>query len=273
MSRSMQKVGVYVDSVNIAMNGGRGMRYDILREFAARDGAEIMRLNAYIAHDEERAKRDPDYKRRQASFATALRSYGFKVIQKKVVWYFDDEGGRVGKANADLDLAVDALLQSDNLDRVVMATGDGDFAKVVQALQNKGRRVEVVAFKNVSRMLRAEADLFMSGYLIPGLSPVDNSKAEWCQPGSRVRGVCTRMMDEGYGFFRILSSLSDNLWITDTRQPNSPYISAFFLGSRLPSGIRFEDMPSPDHVFEFTLTQVEGKEGFQAEDLELITRL
>lgn len=273
MTGSILKVGVYVDSVNIAMNGGRGMRYDVLREFAARGGAEIMRLNAYIAHDSHRAADDPAYRDRQASFMTALRNYGFKVIRKEVVWYENDDGRRVGKANADLDLAVDALLQSDNLDRVVLATGDGDFAKVVQALQNRGRRVEVVAFRNVSRLLRAEADLFLSGYLLPGLTPVERSQAPWGEEGSRVRGMCYGTRDEGYGFFRVLKEVSDDLWITDTRLPESPYLSAFFPASGLPAGVRFEDLPSPDHVFEFTLAKEEGREGWQAREVELVTRL
>lgn len=272
MSSSILKVGVYVDSVNIAMNGGRGMRYDVLREFAARGGAELIRLNAYIAHDPDRAEEDPVYRERQGSFMTALRNYGFKVIRKDVAWYVNDDGRRVGKANADLDLAVDALLQSDNLDRVVLATGDGDFAKVVQALQNRGRRVEVVAFKNVSRLLRAEADLFVSGYLIPGLRTEDQD-APWGEVGSRVRGVCYNVKEEGYGFLRVIRHMTDDLWITDTRLPECPYLSAFFLASQLPAGVGLRELPSPEHIFEFTLGRSEGREGLQAEDLELVTRL
>jgi hypothetical protein len=34
------RVGVYVDVENIARNGGRGMRFDVLRDYACRDGAE-----------------------------------------------------------------------------------------------------------------------------------------------------------------------------------------------------------------------------------------
>lgn len=272
MASSILKVGVYVDSVNIAMNGGRGMRYDVLREFAARGGAEILRLNAYVAYDFDRADTDADYRHRQGAFVTALRNYGFKVIRKNVVWY-ENEDGRVGKANADLDLAVDALLQSDNLDRVLLATGDGDFAKVVQALQNRGRRVEVLAFRNVSRALRAEADLFLSGYLLPGLTPVEASEAPWGEEGSRVRGVCYGTREEGYGFFRVLTGISDELWITDTRQPGSPYMSVFFHAGALPGNVRFEDLPSPEHIFEFTLVQEEGRDGLQARDIELVTRL
>ena len=42
--QSTAKIGVYVDVANINRNGGYGMQYDILREFACRDGAEALRL-------------------------------------------------------------------------------------------------------------------------------------------------------------------------------------------------------------------------------------
>ena len=45
------------------------------------------------------------------------------MIQKVVKWYYDENGRAFGKANADLDMAVDALLQSENIDRVLMCTG------------------------------------------------------------------------------------------------------------------------------------------------------
>ena len=56
----------------------------------------------------------------------------------------DVNGERYGKANADLDMAVDMLLQSERLDRVMLVSGDGDFVRVVQALQNRGLRIEVI---------------------------------------------------------------------------------------------------------------------------------
>ena len=164
------KVGVYVDAENINRNGGYGMRYDILREFACRDDAQSVRLNTYVAFDREKAEQNPRYAFKTREFYSVIRDMGFKVIEKIVVWHTDETTGkRYGKANADLDMAVDALLQSEKLDRVLLATGDGDFVQVVRALQNKGCRVEVLAFENVSRALRQEADLFFSGYLIPNL--------------------------------------------------------------------------------------------------------
>ena len=112
----------------------------------------------------------------------------------------------------------------------MLGTGDGDFVQVVRALQNRGCRVEIVAFDNVSGNLRREADYFLSGYLIPGL--VTSLGKPWGQPGSRVRGVCYYYPSNGkeVGFFRFLERTDGNLWLRDERDDNSPYGAALIRG-------------------------------------------
>jgi len=119
-----------------------------------------------LSYDEERAETNTVYRDKARAYQSALRELGYKVIEKRVKWFQDEAGNRFGKANADLDMAVDVLLQSENLDRVLLVTGDGDFVQVVRALQNKGCRVETLAFDNVSEELRRESDMFISGYLV-----------------------------------------------------------------------------------------------------------
>ncbi|MDD3051902.1 MAG: NYN domain-containing protein, partial [Candidatus Cloacimonetes bacterium] len=216
MDRSgVQRVGVYVDVSNIAQNGGYGMHYDVLREFACRNQGVAVRLNAYVAFDEEEAKVNLDYKKKSKNFHSVLRDFGYKVIVKKVRWFYDEEGKKFGKANADLDMAVDALTQSDRLDYVLLVTGDGDFVQVIRALQNKGCRVEVVAFNNIANLLRNEADVLTSGYLVPGLLPFDadeEPKAKWGEINSYVRGVCYAYNhDKGYGFMRYMNNISGSM--------------------------------------------------------------
>ena len=275
MQRSSAKVGIYVDGANLMRNGGYGMRYEVLREFACRDNSEALRLNVYVSYDEERSQTDSAYRKNQLRYFSSLRDYGFKVIEKTVKWYSDDLGNRVGKANADLDMAVDALLQSQNLDRVVLVTGDGDFVQVVRALQNYGCRLEVVAFDNISTDLRREADLFVSGYLIPNLLPTSRERSEWGDPGSRVRGLCYKHLEDGYGFFRYMSRVGSGLWITDTRISGSPYGSVFFHDSQLPAGVRADLLPSRRLVFEFDLVPSERDQGerLQAQNIELAGRI
>lgn len=270
---SALSVGVYVDVANLARNGGYGMRYDVLREFACRGEAMPLRLNCYVAYDAERAEIDEQYKDGQARFFALLRDFGYKVIQKNIKWYTDDSGTRFGKANADLDLAVDALLQSESLDRVLLATGDGDFVQVVRALQNRGCRVECLAFDNVSGDLRREADLFVSGYLVPNLLPVQApGQQTWGEVGSRVRGVCYAHTGKGYGFLRFMKSLDGEIWKTDSRQPDSPYESVFCHDSQLPPYVSVDDLPSRNLIFEFELLRPEGRENaLQAVNVQLVS--
>ena len=276
-TNSNLRVGVFVDVANIYMNGGQKMQYDVLREFASRDGAELVRLNAYVTYDGSRAEEDEEYRKGALKFHSALRDLGYKVIVKEIQWYYDDTGNRVPKANVDLDLAVDALLQSERLDRVLIASGDGDFAQVVKALQSKGLRLEVIGLENVSNRLRTEADLFISGFLIPDLVPVTylertDQPPTWGEPGSRVRGWCYWHTEQGYGFFRYLKSISPDLWITDTRHPDSPYGTIFFHDSNLPPSVNPAVLPHRNFIFEFEIGKSDRVSGAQAVEIDLISR-
>jgi uncharacterized LabA/DUF88 family protein len=254
-------IGVYVDVANLAMNGGFGMRYEVLRGFACRGGGEAVRLNAYVSFDADRARNNEEYKVKQYGFHSALRDVGYKVIQKEIKWYTDETGTPIAKANVDLELAVDALMQSTSLDRVILATGDGDFVQVVKALQNTGCRVEVVAFENVSADLRREADLYLSGYLIPGLLPIvrDGSAQRWGELGGCARGVFYQYdSTKGFGWLRYLTTVDAQLWRTDTREADSPYHTIFCHGSELPNTFDVETLPNRNVLFEFKI--VEGTE-------------
>ena len=277
MNNSSARVGVYVDVANINRNGGYGMGYEVLREFACRDNAEAVRLNAYVSFDADKARREVYYNNRTNSFYSVLRDFGYKVIQKEVKWFTDEDGNRVAKANADLDLAVDALLQSENLDRVLLVTGDGDFVQVVRALQNKGCRVEVVAFKNVSADLRREADMFMSGYLVPNLLPFEKNGEEniWGELEHRVRGICYYHKND-FGFMRFLKRIDQNLWLTDAKHPDSPYATAWFHDTNLPVGSTgpiAPELPSRKYIFEFKLVRAEHDKGLRAMDLQLVAEM
>jgi uncharacterized LabA/DUF88 family protein len=261
------RVGVYVDAENVRYNGGYSMRYDVLRRFAARgDGrsaSQLIRLNTYMAVDGQRNRTDRNYHDRIRSYQQAVRDLGWKIIEKPVRWFTDDEGNAVAKANADLDLAVDVMLQSERLDQVLLVTGDGDFLQVVRALQNRGCRVEVLGFRNVSVALQHEADAFYSGFLVPGLLPVrGDGRLPWGEIGSRVRGICSRWeLERGFGFVRFQRQLSGQLWVTDTRQDDSPYSSAFVHVTDLPRELDVADLPSRDIVLEFDLESSEMERG------------
>lgn len=263
------KVGVFVDAENIKFNGGYNLRYDVLRRFAARNGGTLLRLNLYLAFDTERAKLEPDYAKKAYSYQNSLREYGWKVITKNVKRYTDEDGNTTTKANSDLELAVDALLQAENLDEILLLTGDGDFLHLVTALQNKGCRVELMAFNNVSRQLMRQVDAYLSGFLVPDLIPIAyEPRNAWGQPGSCVRGYCTKWFpDKGYGFLNFIKAIGPNLWISDHRDPESPWQSVFCHANELADEVRPEELGSRDLLLEFYLQRSEVEEGLVAQNV------
>lgn len=270
----MRRVGVYVDASNVGMNGGHGMRYEVLRELACRNGGEAQRLNAYVAFDERRASNTPEYGAKSKGFQSALRDQGFRVTVKTVKHFRDEDGTEVSKSNADLDMAVDVLTESERLDTVQLVTGDGDFVQVARALQSKGCRVEVLGFDNVSRELRDAADQFLSGYLIPGLLPISqaspDSRCKWGDVGSRVRGLCSWFSrEDGYGFIRYWPAIPDSsiLAANETKQ-------AYFKTNHLADTSLVGKLPSRNHVLEFELTEPAKPGGaYEARRIEIVSAM
>jgi uncharacterized LabA/DUF88 family protein len=227
-----------VDAENIRMCGGYGMRYDVLVELASVGKSILLRANSYLAEDRERTKDDPEYRQKLYRYHDVIRQCGFKVIKKFVKHFVDDEGILTTKANADMDLAIDALLQARNLDRIILLTGDGDFIRLVLALQNMGCRVEVIGFNHVSNELKEAADSFLSGFLIPGLLPIAAQSGE-----NRLRGIPINYNpDRGFGFMRYYILGKEGL----TPQ------SVFFHCSKAPE-VNDALFLDASNIFEFTI--------------------
>src|SRR5262249_32950425 len=70
------------------------------------------------------------------------------------------------KGNMDIELAIDVMEMSERVDHIVIFSGDGDFRKLVEAVQRRGRRVSVCSTIRtqppmVSDDLRRQADNFI----------------------------------------------------------------------------------------------------------------
>lgn len=254
---SNARLGIFVDGAYVSLRGGHGMRYDVLREFGARDGADPVRMNVYVSLDPERFSEDSGYRRGQENFCAVLRDFGYKVVQRKMRWTLDEAGSRCARSSVAMDLAVDALRQCENLERVLLVAGDEDYMALVRAMQMRGLRVEVVAFDDVSAALREEADAYFSGFLVPNLLPIPDQvdRALWGELGHRARGVCYSHSGKGYGFLRYIRRTTPALWITDSRHPDSPYETVFFHDSQLPRGVSYRELPSRNIVFEFEIAK------------------
>ncbi len=180
-------VGVFVDVSNLfysAKSACVEVNYCRLLEHAV-SGRDLIRACAYTGVDPD----NPNQRR----FIDFLRANGYKVVCKDIHKY---EGGRI-KANLDIEMAVDIMLLSENLDVVVIVSGDGDFVRLVEAVQLKGVRCEVISFGiSTSNELIEAADQFteigsLAGIFrnAPSATNVQMGHTKETSPPTEVRGV------------------------------------------------------------------------------------
>jgi uncharacterized LabA/DUF88 family protein len=91
---------------------------------------------------------------------------GFTVVTKPVKRFTDAQGHSRIKGNMDIEIAVDMMELAPRLDHIFLFSGDGDFRRLVEAIQSKGVRVTVVSTvksqpPQISDDLRRQADAFI----------------------------------------------------------------------------------------------------------------
>lgn len=95
-----------------------------------------------------------------------LQYNGYNVITKPAREFTDREGRRRVKGDMDVEITVDMMNLSSQLDHIVLFSGDGDLRRVVEAVKDKGVRVSVVSTVKsqpamISDELRRAADTFI----------------------------------------------------------------------------------------------------------------
>ena len=92
---------------------------------------------------------------------------GFTLVTKAARRYTEPATGQNRiKGNMDIEIAVDMLEMAAHLDHAVLFSGDGDFRRLIEAVQRKGVRVTVVSTVRsqpamASDELRRQADAFV----------------------------------------------------------------------------------------------------------------
>ena len=91
---------------------------------------------------------------------------GYTMVTKPTKEFTDSTGRRKIKGNMDIELAIDVMEMAEHVDHIVLFSGDGDFRRLVEAVQRRGVRVTVVStFRSsppmVADELRRQADIFL----------------------------------------------------------------------------------------------------------------
>jgi len=158
----VERVALFVDGANLystAKSLGFDIDYKRLLDCFA-DQARLVRAFYYTAlmEDQEYSPIRP--------LVDWLDYNGFTVVTKPLKEFTDASGRRKVKGNMDIELAIDMMEMADRLDHIVLFSGDGDFRRLVEAVQRKGVRITVISTISVqppmiADELRRQADNFV----------------------------------------------------------------------------------------------------------------
>jgi uncharacterized LabA/DUF88 family protein len=156
------RIALFIDGANL-YSASKGLNIDLdfkklLDEFQKR--GVLVRAYYYTAIVE-----DQDYSPIRP-LVDWLDYNGFTVVTKPAKEYTDINGRKRHRGDMDVDLAVDMLEMSAHCDHVVLFSGDSDFRRLVEAVQQRGVRVTVVSTVKTqppmaSDELRRQADSFV----------------------------------------------------------------------------------------------------------------
>ncbi len=157
-----ERIALFIDGSNLYA-AARALGFDIdykrLLELFSQEG-RLVRAFYYTAlvEDQEYSPIRP--------LVDWLDYNGYTMVTKPTKEFTDAAGRRKIKGNMDIELAIDVMEMAEHLEHIVLFSGDGDFRRLVEAVQRKGVRVTVVSTIRsqppmVADELRRQADCFL----------------------------------------------------------------------------------------------------------------
>lgn len=157
-----EKVAIFIDGSNLYA-AAKALDFDIdyksLLKWISKRG-RIVRSFYYTAlfDDQEYSPIRP--------LVDWLDYNGYSMVTKPAREFTDAQGRKKVKGNMDIELAVDMMEIADKVDHIILFSGDGDFRRLLEAVQRKGVRVTVVSSIKTSPPmvaddLRRQADHFL----------------------------------------------------------------------------------------------------------------
>lgn len=137
------RVGVFIDTQNLYHSARdlheRTVNFETLLSVAVAE-RELVRAVAYVVEREGDTGARP--------FIYKLSTLGYKVRRMNLqLHHVSEQGKPIWEGNWDMGMVADMTRLVDALDVIVLGSGDGDFADMMEVFQERGKRVEVIAFR------------------------------------------------------------------------------------------------------------------------------
>jgi uncharacterized LabA/DUF88 family protein len=153
---SRKNIAVFFDVQNLyhasKMFGGNKICYKALMAKIS-EGSNVSMAVAYAAHRNIRSSR---------SFYKALEDSGISVVSRPVHVKKTNGNSRVISQHFDVEMSVDAMTTPEEVDTVILCSGNGNFSYLVRRLKEQEIAVEVWSFRDsTAESLRNECSKFV----------------------------------------------------------------------------------------------------------------
>lgn len=152
LKHSYQRVGIFVDVANMYYSAKNLYQRFVNFEEVLRTGVsgrQIIRAFAYVIRADIESEKN---------FFDALTKQGFEIRAKDLQVF----PGGMKKGDWDVGLCMDVVTLLPKIDALVLVSGDGDYADLLDYARSQGVRTEVMAFgRTTSAKLIDEANEFL----------------------------------------------------------------------------------------------------------------
>ena len=157
-----ESIAIFIDGANL-YSSARALGFDIdYRKLLELFGSQGRLVRAFyytaLVDDQEYSSIRP--------LVDWLDYNGYTMVTKPAKEFTDAMGHRKIKGNMDIEIAIDMMEMAKKVDHIVLFSGDGDFRRLVEAVQREGVRVSVVSTLRtsppmVADELRRQTDAFI----------------------------------------------------------------------------------------------------------------
>lgn len=150
------KTNIYIDAANMFYSQKTidfKIDYKKLFNFFERSFA-LHSISYYTGYDPSNLE--------QLKFLAKLEELNYKVISKPIKRICSRNKKRIDKANVDVELAIDAVMDMGSYKNIILASGDSDFGYLFEILKrNKKNLIVLSARGHISRELRQLSDVYI----------------------------------------------------------------------------------------------------------------
>ena len=154
-SKQKLRCGVFIDGANLMWGS---LKMDVAKRWFI----DFSKLRTYLqgqyqplfiryydaVDSKPRTARFKARAKAEARLYSKLRKLGYEVITKPLKYIRQSDGSFTTKGDMDIELAMGMMESMDDLDMIILISGDSDYLAPIKLLHGKGKAIRILSFRS-----------------------------------------------------------------------------------------------------------------------------